>query len=367
MTGRLATLETARAGKASPAQVDVLATAELRLPADSPLAARLPSAAWLPLAIALAAPPLAAQAVPESSVRGVTELAARCATGRPGLLPACNELALGAMVVQRGVGLASAAGSDIPGSPSTLGRRMGRMPRLGLSLSAAGTRMQMPGLGGASTSELQSQETASLLGLRVGAAAGVWDGFQLMPNLGGVLSVDLVGSYSFVRLPAGQGFRGSSHGFGAGARLGLVRESFTLPGLSVSAVRRWHGAVRAGSVSEGDAGELEAELAVTSFRATLGKNWFVVGVMAGAGWDRYEGDARISAAQGGREPAAAEGRVRAGRTLLFAAAWYSFLISQLSLEAGIAQGAADPFPDRVGAFDPAGRTWFAAAALRVTL
>lgn len=326
-----------------------------------------PFAAWLPLAVALAAPPLAAQ-VPESSVRGVAELAQRCAAGRAGLLPACSELALGAMAVQRGVGLASAAGSDIPGSPSTLGRRMGRMPRLGLSLSAAGTRMQMPGLGGASTSELQSQETAPLLGLRVGAAAGVWDGFQLMPNLGGVLSVDLVGSYSFVRLPAGQGFLGSSHGFGVGARLGLVRESFTLPGLSVSAVRRWHDAVRAGSVSEGDAGELEAELAVTSFRATLGKNWFVVGVMAGAGWDRYEGDARISAAQGESDRAgSAEGQVRAGRAVLFAAAWYSFLVSRLSLEAGVAQGAADPFPDRAGAFDPAGRSWFASAAFRVTL
>lgn len=338
-----------------------------RLAPRLPLADWLPLAVWLSLAIALAAPPLAAQA-PESSVRGVTELAARCAAGRPGLLPACSELALGAMAVQRGVGLASAAGSDIPGSPSTLGRRMGRMPRLGLSLSAAGTRMQMPGLGGASTSELQTQETASLLGLRVGAAAGVWDGFQLMSNLGGVLSVDLVGSYSFVRLPAGQGFLGSSHGFGAGARIGLVRESFTLPGLSVSAVRRWHGAVRAGSVSEGDAGELEAELTVTSFRATLGKNWFVVGVMAGAGWDRYEGEARISAAQAGTNRAgSAEGRVRAGRAVLFAAAWYSFLISQLSLEAGIAQGAADPFPDRVGAFDPAGRTWFASVAFRVTL
>lgn len=345
------------------------ATVALRALGPVPATAGLVLAvAWTPLAVALASMPLAAQTVPESSFRGVTELAQACARGRPGLVPVCRELAIGAVAVQRGVGLASAAGSDIPGSPSTLGRRMGRLPRLGLSLSAAGTRVRLPGLDGASTSELQSQQTASLIGVRAGAAAGLWDGFQLMPNLGGVLSVDLIGSYSFVRLPAGAGFAGSSHGFGAGARIGLVRESFTLPGLSVSAVRRWHGAVRAGALSAGHAGELEADLTATSFRATLGKNWFVVGVMAGAGWDRYEGDAHISARQGGTGPAAsAEGPVRAGRAVYFASAWYNFLISQLSLEAGVAEGAADPFPDRVGAFDPAARTWFASAALRVTL
>lgn len=340
--------------------------AVLRATAGAPRGAGALLLAGLSLASAQASTHLAAQVAPESSIHGVGELAGACARGRPGLVPVCRELALGAMAVQRGVGLASAAGSDIPGSPSTLGRRMGRLPRLGLSLSAAGARVQMPGLDGASASELQSQQTASLLGLRAGAAAGLWDGFQLMPNLGGVLSVDLIASYSFVRLPAGAGFKGSSHGFGAGARIGLVRESFTLPGLSVSAVRRWHGAARAGSLSTGSAGELEADLTATSFRATLGKNWFVVGIMAGAGWDRYEGDARISA-QGGTDPAAAEGQVRTGRALYFASAWYNFLISQLSLEAGVAQGVGDPFPDRAGAFEPAVRTWFASAALRVTL
>ena len=325
-------------------------------------------AVGLSLAVGLAPLCLEAQTAPRSTVRGLTELAQGCALGRAALVPACRELAIGAMAAQRGVGLASGAGSDVPGSPSTLGRRMGRTPRIGLSLSAVGTRLSLPGLGGASLGELQSQETASLLGLRAGAAAGVWDGFQLMPNLGGVLAVDLVGSYAFVRLPAGAGFRGSSHGFGAGARIGLVRESFVLPGISVSAVRRWHGNVRAGSLGDGDLGELDAELTATSLRATLGKNWFVLGIMAGAGWDRYEGRVRISAAQGETaEAASANERVRTDRSLLFAAAWYSFLVSRLSLEAGVAQGVPDPFPDRVGDFDPAGRTWFASAAVRVTL
>ena len=352
---------------ASRAAAPLARAARALRPAGAPPFAGALLSAVLPLAFALVSTPLAAQTTPASSIHGVADLAGACALGRPGLVPVCRELALGVMAVQRGVGLASAAGSDIPGSPSTLGRRMGRLPRLGLSLSSEGARAQTPRLAGASASELQSQQTALLLGLRAGAAAGLWDGFQIMPNLGGVLSVDLIASYSFVRLPAGAGFAGSSHGFGAGARIGLVRESFTLPGVSVSAVRRWHGAARAGSLATGSAGELEADLTATSFRATLGKNWFVIGVMAGAGWDRYEGDARISAGQGGTDPATAEGRVRAGRALYFASAWYNFLISQLSLEAGVAQGVGDPFPDRAGAFDPAGRTWFASAALRVTL
>ena len=305
--------------------------------------------------------------LPESSAQGVTELADQCGAAAPALGVPCRELALAAMAVQQGVGLAGGLGSDIPGTPSTVGRRLGRVPRISFSLSALGVRTGMPRVAGQSAEELREQQSFSLLGLRAGAAAGVLDGFRLMPNLGGVLSLDLVASYSYVGLPPDAGFQGSSHGFGAGARIGLVRESFVLPGVSLSATRRWHGDVRVGSIENGDPAEVATELTVSSLRATAGKNWFVVGVLAGAGWDRYEGDARIALDPGSSSPASADRRVRSDRMLYFGAAWFSFLISQLSVEVGIAEGVDDPFSDRRTAFDPAQRRWFASAAFRVTL
>lgn len=308
-------------------------------------------------------------ALPRGSARGVTELAEQCAPAAP-LIVHCRELALAAMAIQRGAGLASALGSDVPGTPSTLGRRLGRVPRTSFSLSALGVRTAMPRVAGRSLEDLRQEQGFFPWGMRVGAAAGLLDGFRLMPNMGGVLSLDLTASYSLVRLPRGAGFGGSSHGFGAGARLGLVRESFVLPGVSVSATRRWHGAVRAGSTGDDDpATEVETGLTVSSLRATAGKNWFVIGVMAGAGWDRYEGDARVALSSTNGASASAEGRVRSDRLLYFAAAWFNFVISQVSLEAGVAEGVDDPFSaDRQGAsFDPARRTWFASAAFRVTL
>lgn len=303
----------------------------------------------------------------ESSAKGVTELAEQCAARRPTLVVPCRELALAATAMQRGVGLASALGSDIPGTPSTLGRRLGRVPRISFSFSALGARTAMPRVAGPSAGALREKESFSPWGLRAGVAAGVLDGFQLMPNMGGVLSLDLVASYSLVRLPADAGFHGSSHGFGAGARLGLVRESFVLPGVSLSATRRWSGDVRAGSLEGGGPAEVATDLTVSSLRATAGKNWFVIGVLAGAGWDRYEGDALLSLDTGRPEQASAQGRIRSDRLLYFAAAWFNFLISQLSVEAGLAEGVDDPFSGRQGAFDPAERTWFASAAFRVTL
>lgn len=321
-------------------------------------------------ALAFVAPPSAtAQSTTpiESSAKGVTELAAQCAAGRSTLEVPCRELALAATAMQQGAGLASALGSDIPGTPSTLGRRLGRVPRISFSLSALGVRTAMPRLTGPSTEALQQKESFWPLGLRAGVAAGVLDGFRLMPNMGGVLSLDLLANYSLVRLPGGAGFHGSSHGFGAGARLGLVRESFVLPGVSLSATRRWSGTVQAGSLEDGNPAAVATDLTVSSLRATAGKNWFVIGVLAGVGWDRYEGDASISLNAGPPEPASADGRIRSDRMLYFAAAWFNFLVSQLSLEAGWAEGVTDPFDGRQGAFDPAQRTWFASAAFRFTL
>ena len=301
-----------------------------------------------------------------TEVEGVTELAGLCAGGNAGRMSPCRELVLAAMAVQRGVGLASALGSAVPGTASTAGRRMGSVPRLGFAVAANGIGIGMPRVAASSVEGLAEEATPSVAGLRAVVSAGIVEGFQLAPGTGGIFSADLIASYSRLWLPEAEGFGGPSSGVGLGARVGILRESFTMPGLSVSVARHWHETIRTGDVSEGNPGEMETDLEVTSLRAMLGKNWFIVGLMAGAGWDRYEGDATVSAVGSVDDPGAVSGRIASERTVYFVSAWYSFLVSQLSLEVGMADGVSDPFEGRSGGYDPSGRSWFASLALRVT-
>ena len=303
----------------------------------------------------------------EATVEGIVELAETCAGTDVDLVPRCRELALTALAVQQGLGLATALGSDNPGTASTMGRRLGAAPRIGFAVAAIGLPMEMPRVAVSSVQGLTEEESFAVLGLRGTVVAGVVDGFQPAPALGGVLSVDLEGSYSALRLPGSSGFSGASTGVGLGTRVGLVRESFSLPGVSISAVRRWHNGVQAGDIAEGNPGEVRMDLTVSSLRATVGKNWFVLGLMAGAGWDRYEADADVTVARTGGNTDSVAGRIRSERSLYFVGGWFNFLITQVSLEVGVAEGVSDPFSGRGGGYDPAARDWFASAALRITL
>ena len=342
---------------------------EVRHPGKQRWSAAAVVALAIPAAAVLAAAPAAAQetVLSRSDLRGLTELVERCAAGNPDFLSSCREIGLAAMSLQQGVGLVGSLGSDIPGNASTLGRRLGNVPRIGLAFSAGVLGVELPPVASAGVAGLEGSETLTLAGGRVDAVAGVLDGFQLAPTIGGVLSVDLIASYSRVRLPEGAGVAGSTSGVGLGARVGLLRESFTMPGISVSATRRWHGTLRAGSVDAGTAAQADPELTVSSLRAVLGKNWFVVGVMGGVGWERYAGDTRLYVPRGTTDSVAVTGHVASERTLYFVSGWFNFLVTQVSAEIGAAEGVPDPFADRVGTYDPSGLTWFASAAFRITL
>lgn len=297
---------------------------------------------------------------------GVAELARDCAGDGSAKVSACRELTLAALAVQRGVGLASALGSDVPGTPSTAGRRLGTSPRITFSAGLTGHELAMPRVSSGSAGGPQEGEVLTVLGLRGVMAAGIADGLRLGPGLGGILSVDLTAQFSHLWLPESAGFEGASSGVGLGARIGIVRESFSVPGISVSLARRWHGAIRLGDAADGGPGEVETDLEVTSLRAVLGKNWFALGLMAGAGWDRSAGEAVVAAGGGLDDPGAAAGSLASERTVYFAGGWYNFLISQIAAEIGVGDGVDDPFAGRSGGYDPAGRSWFASVAVRVT-
>ena len=127
-------------------------------------------------------------------------------------------------------------------------------------------------------------------------ALGLFDGVRLFPTVGGFLSLDAFGRTAFLLLPESEGFSGGTRAYTAGVRVGIFREGFTIPGVSVSASRRFVGSVDLGGTA--DPSSVTVDPSVTSFRATVGKDLFAVEWLAGFGWDDFSGDATVRAADG---------------------------------------------------------------------
>jgi hypothetical protein len=294
----------------------------------------------------------------------VDALAALCAGGDAGLDAPCLEGALAAQSAHAGVGLLAAGGAQIPGGASTLGRRFGGMPRFSLSLRGTLVRADLADIrdGGAA-------DGRSFLGIGTqgSLALGLLDGFSLLPTVGGVLSLDAFATAGVLALPGGRGFDRNPLTWGLGANLGLLRESFTLPGITVSAVRRSIGGIRVGERAAGDAVEVHVDPSVTSLRGVVGKDLLAVGVLAGVGWDRYQSDGTLTASgPGGSTGQAALDGLRSDRTLYFGGISLNLLLLQFSVEGGWAsgfEGAQRP----AGRYDPGSGTPFFALAGRLTL
>jgi hypothetical protein len=280
----------------------------------------------------------------------------------------CQEVALGFQALQRGVGLSVAGGSDLPGSGSTLGRRLGSTPRIAFTLNGNAVRLGIPRIldgGGAPA----PQESFFVPSGHFGIRAGVLDGFSLAPTVGGILSLDLFAQGTWVRLPGDRGFQESISGYGIGARIGVFRESFTLPGLSLSLARHSVGSVHFGDRNRGDHASLDFDLAATSLRAVASKSILSMGLLAGAGWDRYSSDVALIAIDplsSSTGQASASG-FATSRAVYFAGASWTYLVVQLSGEVGWAGGASGgPGARPASGFDPSSGTFFGGVALRLT-
>jgi hypothetical protein len=197
-------------------------------------------------------------------------------------------------------------------------------------------------------------------------AAGVLDGFSPMPTVGGLFSLDVFGSFAVTMPPSSQGFRGSGTSASLGARVGLVRESFSLPGVGVSVSHRFVGTTAMGDLALGDPASIELDPSVTSIRATIGKDLFGVGVLAGVGWDRASSDAILQLQGVDPAPIRIATPLDARRRLYFGAASLNFLLLQLSLEGGWAEGY-PAVPGGAGStFDAEAGSPFGSISLRFT-
>ena len=317
-------------------------------------------------AIALSVLFLSAGRIAAAAQNTVQGMAAECAGSDPLLQPLCLEGALALQGARGAVGLAAASlGTPVPGSASTLGRRLGSSPRLGLSVRGGFTHAGMPDprAGGADTRTVWART------IEVGATVGVLDGFSLLPTVGGIFSLDLLGSATMVGLSDGSGFAGSPAGLGYGVRLGLLRESFTLPGVSASVVRRAMTQAEWGRAGA-DQVSLSFKPTVTSVRAAAGKDLLAFGILGGWGWERYGGSATLSVRQtlGGlvRTGEASSGDFTSDRQIFFGSLSYTFLVLQLSAEGGYASGWAEAPGRPGGGYDPTEGSLFGSVAGRLT-
>lgn len=310
----------------------------------------------LVLVLAGLASPVRAQAA--------AELAARCSDASGGAAW-CAAGAAAYEAVAAGIGLAAAGGSRIPGTSSTLGWRRGLGPRLAVSARLHAAHVPLPALDQASPARLPGiRSLVSAASLE--AAVGLFDGFRTAPRYGGILALDAIGSVGMIRLPRGDGFQGNAFSAGIGARLGILRESFDIPGISVSAMRHFFGEARLGA--DGAPAALRLESAATSVRAVIGKDLSAAGVVVGAGWDRYSGDATLegAASPGGRSGSVALSGPPVDRLLLFGALSRTWQVMQMTGEFGWAAGFDEAAGSGTMPFDPAGGSIFGSLSLRIT-
>jgi hypothetical protein len=258
-----------------------------------------------------------------------------------------------------GVALAAAGGNPWIGSASTLGYRVPGAPRFAAQARMLFTRVDLPG------QDISSAEGGTLVGIGAGFSIGIIEGISPAPTVGGLGSLDLVGELGTVVLP--DGFEtGSPIHWSLGARVGILRESFTLPGITASVAYR-----RVGEMTFDDSDQRRRaahfhwpDASLWSVRAVTGKRILGFGLAGGLGWDASSADAEVTFPGAADEPLTAESDIDADNYLAFVDVSWTSLILSLSAEAGRQFGG----DGDMGAGDDltSGNRWFGGLSARLT-
>jgi hypothetical protein len=195
--------------------------------------------------------------------------------------------------VQPSVGIAFSGGNPVLGTGSTLGVRLGTIPRVSVSARGNLALADMPGLFeyAAVLNDGGTLAPMKRLGVPLGAfqadaSIGLFNGFSVGPLLGGVGAVDLLGSVAFLPKVDRFGLTESTRNIGVGARVGLLKGGLVTPGISVSGMYRSLGKTSFGDL-ESHSGAFSTDLKTTSLRAVVSKGLILFDLAAGAGYDRY--------------------------------------------------------------------------------
>lgn len=355
---------------------------------------------WAAAALALSAAPAAAQ----------SGVGAPCADPR---LPAsvrddCFTVAQAVESAQPQLGILLAGGNPTLGTASTGGIRLGVLPRVSATAKANLVFIRLPDIlaesAGGAAGRLDDVAGIPAPALSGTASIGVYPGVSVAPTVGGVGAVDLLGSAAWLPLRTFdvEGFRAGSpdFSFGVGARLGLLRESFTMPGVSVSLMYHRLDRLRFGDVCEepglggvglqgdgydaafgpclggaGDPGEFEVDLSTWSTRGAVSKRLLGLGLTAGVGYDRYASDVGFGLRTPCPVDAGSNCYFRASGMELDSGRWsgflngsFSLLVATLGAEVGWLQGdrPIQGFP-AASDFDPRDGAFFGSLGLRIAL
>lgn len=298
------------------------------------------------------------------SVRAQSDdLDAACASAPFATAGECYIAAAAVRTIHPRVGTALWGGSPVPGTASTLGMRFGSFPRVSVSGRLIVLPMELPPLpnrvGGANESA-----RAFTAGLSGQTTVGILPGWSPLPTIGGMFAVDGIGRASWLHLPDGQGFQ-QANVFGGllGLRLGLFRESFTLPGVSVTGSYGLSTKVGFGDPADRGDGHIESRIGNWNVTGAATKRVGPVGLTAGAAMDRYAGDVEFSYVGG--PPAGDQADAVTDRWSAFANVSLTLLIFHASLEGGWQES---PVPHGLPAdvtVDPTG--WWAGLAFRMSI
>jgi hypothetical protein len=323
-----------------------------------------------------------------------------------GATDACVATVQAVVSAQPTLGILLAGGNPTLGGAGAGGFRLGIIPRVsaGVRMNVVPMRLpdilaeQIPGQVG----NLTQRFGAPVPAFSGDVSISLLPGMSIAPGLGGIGAVSLLGSATYMplHLLASRGFDRSDLGYGLGARLHLISESFIAPVVSVSLMRKRMSEVAFGDVcpqgtllvtlpgstpqqqvsacpGPGDAGEFAVDLVDWSGRLVAGKSLFGIGAAVGIGHDRYGSD--ISLGFRGRDVVPGTGaapvfivpdaRLTSTRWTGFGNLAFSFLVAAAVVEAGWQQGTPPitGFRNIGSDFDPRGGAWYGSVGARLSL
>ncbi len=204
-------------------------------------------------------------------------------------VPLCLDVVAAIQLLQPELGLVLAGGNPVLGTASPLGTKFRWMPRFNIGGRISFAWLQVPDiLDYPDDISGQVGTIGSTVYMpQLDVSVGVFEGLKLGSTLGGFAAVELMGSLGALVLPAGDGFQNDATGFGLGARVGILRESFSAPGISVSGYYKWFGRIQFGSVGRSHDAQLGMDMSLWSFRAGVSKSFVAIGLAFTVGWDRY--------------------------------------------------------------------------------
>ncbi|MBR9989289.1 MAG: hypothetical protein KFH98_05995 [Gemmatimonadetes bacterium] len=255
-----------------------------------------------------------------------------CTAYAAGALAYCESLADAAGTLPARLAIAAAGGNPVAGTASTLGMRMPGSPRWSIALRSTVAGASVPPIDG------ERGESPTLWSVNADGVVGLFNGFNLLPTIGGFGSVDVLASAGVVAVPEGRGFeRSSPLTWALGARVGVLRESFTAPGVSVSAMYRSLPDVEFGDSAPGPY-YLNSKQSVVSVRAAAGKRILGLGFTGGVGYDRVRGSihgqGELPGTMTPNVVSIEESGVTWGRTSFFGNVSYTLLILNFAAELG---------------------------------